>query len=73
MSAELMMRIVREVPAIAGMKAEAPPTPPKVRTLLDGMARQGRSVPVLTGLGALYALFDLEAGSAGFHTGFAFP
>jgi 4-hydroxy-tetrahydrodipicolinate synthase len=28
---------------------------------------------ILTGLGALYALFDLEAGSGGFNTGFAFP
>ena len=32
-----------------------------------------REVPVLTGLGALYGLFDLEQGSAGFNTGFAFP
>jgi len=30
-------------------------------------------VPILTGLGALYGLFDLEAGSNGFNTGFAFP
>ena len=35
------------------------------------MAR--RSVPILSGLGGLYAPFDLEAGSAGFNTGFAFP
>jgi 4-hydroxy-tetrahydrodipicolinate synthase len=32
-----------------------------------------RRVPILTGLGALYAPFDLEAGSDGFNTGFAFP
>ena len=32
-----------------------------------------RRVPILTGLGALYAQFDLEAGSSGFNTGFAFP
>jgi 4-hydroxy-tetrahydrodipicolinate synthase len=30
-------------------------------------------LPILSGLGALYAPFDLEAGSAGFNTGFAFP
>ena len=30
-------------------------------------------MPILTGLGALYAPFDLEAGSDGFNTGFAFP
>jgi len=28
---------------------------------------------VMTGLGALYGAFDLEAGSNGFNTGFAFP
>jgi 4-hydroxy-tetrahydrodipicolinate synthase len=32
----------------------------------------GRNVTVLTGLGALYGLFDLERGSDGFNTGFAF-
>ena len=32
-----------------------------------------RKVPILTGLGALYGQFDLEAGSSGFNTGFAFP
>ena len=30
-------------------------------------------MPILSGLGALYAPFDLEAGSDGFNTGFAFP
>jgi 4-hydroxy-tetrahydrodipicolinate synthase len=33
----------------------------------------GRKVPGLTGLGALYGIFDLERGSSGFMTGFAFP
>jgi 4-hydroxy-tetrahydrodipicolinate synthase len=47
------------------------PTAPKIAALLAGMS--GRRVPVLTGLGALYAQFDLQAGSAGFNTGFAFP
>ncbi len=32
-----------------------------------------REVPILTRLGALYGLFDLEHGSQGFNTGFAFP
>ena len=30
-------------------------------------------MPVLTGLGALYAATDLAAGAEGFNTGFAFP
>lgn len=71
MPAPLMLRIVREVPAIIAIKEEAVPTAPKVRALVAGM--QERRVRVLTGLGALYGLFDLEAGSDGFNTGFAFP
>ena len=34
---------------------------------------KAREVPILTGLGALYGEFDLDAGSSGFNTGFAFP
>jgi 4-hydroxy-tetrahydrodipicolinate synthase len=70
MSVQLMLRIVNELPGIAAIKEEALPTPPKIRALRESMSRE---VPVLTGLGALYAQFDLEAGSSGFNTGFAFP
>lgn len=71
MSVPVMLRIVREVPRIMAIKEEAVPTAPKVRSLVAGMS--DRRVRVLTGLGALYGLFDLEAGSDGFNTGFAFP
>lgn len=71
MPASLMLKIVSEIPTICAIKEEAVPTPPKLRTLVSGM--KTRRVPVLTGLGALYGLFDLEAGSDGFNTGFAFP
>jgi len=71
MSVALMLRIVNEVPNAAAMKEESVPTAPKIRALLEGMS--ARKVPILTGLGALYAQFDLEAGSSGFNTGFAFP
>jgi 4-hydroxy-tetrahydrodipicolinate synthase len=71
MGAPLMLRILAEVENVAALKEEAVPTAPKIRTLRAGMG--GRRVPILTGLGALYAQFDLEAGSAGFNTGFAFP
>jgi 4-hydroxy-tetrahydrodipicolinate synthase len=71
MSVPLMLRIVAELPLIAAMKEEALPTAPKIRTLIQGMSV--RKVPILTGLGALYGQFDLEAGSSGFNTGFAFP
>jgi 4-hydroxy-tetrahydrodipicolinate synthase len=71
MSVGLMSRIIAELPNVACVKEEATPTPPKIRALLAGM--RTRQVPVLTGLGALYGQFDLEAGSSGFNTGFAFP
>ena len=71
MSVPLLLRIARESPRAAAIKEEATPTPPKIRALLQGMTE--RRIPILTGLGALYAQFDLEAGSSGFNTGFAFP
>ena len=71
MSVPLLLRLVREIPQVACFKAEAVPTPPKTRALIDGMT--DRQVPILTGLGALYGLFDLHSGSNGFMTGFAFP
>ncbi|HEX4984530.1 MAG TPA: dihydrodipicolinate synthase family protein [Burkholderiales bacterium] len=71
MTAALLLRLVREIPQIASVKQEAVPTAPKIRALVAGMKE--RKIPVLTGLGALYGLFDLEAGSSGFNTGFAFP
>jgi 4-hydroxy-tetrahydrodipicolinate synthase len=67
----LILRLLREVPAIQCVKEEAVPTAPKIRALREGLGE--RRVPILTGLGALYAPFDLEAGSDGFNTGFAFP
>lgn len=72
LSVELLLRLVREIPAVAGIKCEAPPTPPKIAALKHGM-RAGRKVPVLSALGALYGRFDLERGADGFNSGFAFP
>jgi 4-hydroxy-tetrahydrodipicolinate synthase len=71
MSPALMLRIIQSVPSVACIKEEAVPTAPKVRLLIDGM--RDRAVPILSGLGALYAPFDLRAGCDGFNTGFAFP
>ena len=71
MSAELILRLIKEIPNIVGVKAEAVPSPQKIAAIKKGMT--GRDVPVLTGLGALYGFFDLERGSDGFNTGFAFP
>jgi len=71
MSVGLIVRLLREVPAIRCIKEEAVATAPKIRQLRADP--HAASVPILTGLGALYAPFDLEAGSDGFNTGFAFP
>ncbi len=70
MSVPLILRIIKEVAAVVCIKAEAVPTPPKIRAIREGLSRP---VVILSGLGALYAPFDLEAGSNGFNTGFAFP
>jgi 4-hydroxy-tetrahydrodipicolinate synthase len=71
MPAALILRIVRAVSSIGCVKEEAVPTAPKIRQLRDGLS--GHPMAILSGLGALYAPFDLEAGSDGFNTGFAFP
>jgi 4-hydroxy-tetrahydrodipicolinate synthase len=71
MSAALIVRILRAVSAVACLKEEAVPTAPKIRQVREMDTES--DVPILTGLGALYAPFDLEAGSDGFNTGFAFP
>ncbi len=72
MSADLILRLVREIETIVCVKAESVPSPPKIAALKRGMA-DGRQATVLTGLGGLYGLFDLERGSDGYNTGFAFP
>jgi len=71
MSVPSILRMVDEIPRIACVKQEAPPTPARIAALVAGMKR--RQVPILTGLGALYGMFDLERGSGGYMTGFAFP
>lgn len=71
MSVGLLRRLLDEVPLVRCIKAEAVPTAPKIRALRSAVV-PGR-VQILTGLGGLYAPFDLEAGADGFNTGFAFP
>ncbi len=71
MTTGLIARLIAEVPSITCVKAEAVPTAAKIRHLRDALA--GTPTTILSGLGALYAPFDLEAGCDGFNTGFAFP
>jgi 4-hydroxy-tetrahydrodipicolinate synthase len=73
MPVPLILRIAKEVPAVVCVKGEAVPSPGKIAALKAGLRGVGRDIPVLTGLGALYGFFDLERGSDGFNTGFAFP
>jgi 4-hydroxy-tetrahydrodipicolinate synthase len=71
MEPALLVRIAREVPAVAAIKLEDPPTPFKVariRALGDG-AR----VAIFGGLGGVYLLEELMAGASGAMTGFAVP
>ena len=70
MHKDLILRIAADVPGIACIKAEAVPSPSKIAALKAGLKTD---VPILTGLGGLYGFFDLERGSDGFNTGFAFP
>jgi 4-hydroxy-tetrahydrodipicolinate synthase len=71
MPAALIARIVRANPSIACVKEEAVPTAPKIRQVREALGE--RKISILSGLGALYAPFDLEAGCDGLNTGFAFP
>lgn len=70
MSVATIARIVADNARIACIKAEAVPSAAKIEALSAALARP---VPMLTGLGALYGQFDLEKGSSGYNTGFAFP
>ena len=72
MPADLILKLVREIPNIVSIKAESLPSPQKIGALKAAMAT-GRQATILTGLGGLYGFFDLERGSDGFNTGFAFP
>jgi len=70
MGVPLIAKIVANNPGIVCIKAEAVPTAPKIAALRAALPRE---LPMLTGLGALYGQFDLEQGSNGYNTGFAFP
>lgn len=71
LSVPLLLRLSNELPGVSCIKAEATPSPARIAALKAGIKRP--EVAVLTGLGALYGFFDLERGSDGFNTGFAFP
>lgn len=70
MSVDLIVKLIEQLPNIVGLKLEAVPTAPKLIQIRKQCARH---INIMTGLGGLYGIFDLRAGSDGFNTGFAFP
>jgi 4-hydroxy-tetrahydrodipicolinate synthase len=72
MPTPLILKIAAQISSVACIKAEAVPSPQKIAALRTGL-KEIRPIPILTGLGGLYGFFDLERGSEGFNTGFAFP
>jgi 4-hydroxy-tetrahydrodipicolinate synthase len=71
MEASLLARIAREVPAARTIKLEDPPTPFKTSRILE--QAQEISVAIFGGLGGVFLLEELLAGTAGAMTGFAYP
>ena len=66
--ADVLAAALADLPFIAAVKAEAPPTPPAIATLTARL-----DVPVFGGLGGIGLLDELAAGSAGAMTGFSYP
>jgi 4-hydroxy-tetrahydrodipicolinate synthase len=66
--ADVLAAALADLPFIAAVKAESPPTPPAIATLTERL-----DVPVFGGLGGIGLLDELAAGYAGAMTGFSFP
>lgn len=62
-----LLRIVTSVAGVVAVKAENPPTPPAIATLVES------GLPVFGGLGGIGLLDELACGSAGAMTGFSYP
>ena len=75
MPPSLIARITAEVAAVRCIKLESLPSPARIATLRALWAERppAAECTILTGLGALYGGFDMEQGTDGFMTGFAFP
>src|SRR5688572_10520637 len=67
----LLARIAREVPAARTIKLEDPPTPFKTSRIMAEV--KDLPVDIFGGLGGVFLLEELLAGSAGAMTGFAYP
>lgn len=63
-----LVHALRAMPGVAGVKAEAPPTPAAIAAIIAEV-----DVPVFGGLGGLGLLDELACGAAGAMTGFSCP
>ena len=72
MPVELILRMVKEIPGIIGIKAEAVPSPAKIGALKKGLAEL-RHVSIMTGLARCTACLTWSAGATGSTPGSPFP
>lgn len=68
-TASALARAVRDTPGVVAVKAESPPTPAAIATLVE----EAPGVPVFGGLGGIGLLDELAAGASGAMTGFSVP
>lgn len=71
MEPALLAAIARDLPPARTIKLEDPPTPRKTALILE--AAGDTPIAIFGGLGGVYLLEELLAGSAGAMTGFAYP
>ncbi len=69
MTPETIHRLFAEVNQLTSLKLEDPPTPPKVSLVVDLIP----AIQVFGGLGGLKLVEELDRGSVGTMTGFAYP
>lgn len=70
LSVSFLKTLVEEVKEIQGIKLEDTPTPVKIAQLRDAL---GSRLGILGAMGGLHCLPELEAGSDGLMTGYAYP
>ena len=73
LSIDLLAKILSTIPQVQTIKLESLPTVSRLSALRTHEQLKDIPYTVLTGLGALYAGYDINHGSDGFMTGFAFP
>lgn len=70
MDVELIGQLTADIDQLSALKLEDPPTPPKITAVLNDV---GPSLKVFGGLGGLKLVEELDRGSSGTMTGFAYP